>query len=124
MTFVKTQTASTIASHDGQGSSSRGKPNGYHHPSPVQESTEHVTYPFHSALFLPEYGMPMGCGRVVHASGSASTHSLVPQHEEVRDIRRMKVSELRRLVEETPEQIFTLHLGILAYYLQHNRSHP
>jgi 8-oxo-dGTP pyrophosphatase MutT (NUDIX family) len=48
----------------------------------------------------------------------------VPQHDEVRDIRWIKVSELRRVFEETPEQIFTLHLGVLEYYLQHDRSHP
>jgi hypothetical protein len=36
----------------------------------------------------------------------------------------MKVTELRKIFEETPEQIFTLHLGVLAYYLQHDRSRP
>src|SRR5215510_15138804 len=48
----------------------------------------------------------------------------VPQHDEVRDIRWMKVSELRKIFEDTPEQIFTLQLGVLEYYLQHDRSHP
>lgn len=42
----------------------------------------------------------------------------VPQHEEVRDIRWMKTSELRKIVKETPERIFTLQLGVLDYYLQ------
>jgi 8-oxo-dGTP pyrophosphatase MutT (NUDIX family) len=42
----------------------------------------------------------------------------VPQHDEVRDIRWMKVSELRQIIEETPERIFTLQLGVLEYYLQ------
>ena len=42
----------------------------------------------------------------------------VPQHEEVRDIRWMKTSELRKIIEETPERIFTLQLGVLDYYWQ------
>jgi len=41
----------------------------------------------------------------------------MPQHEEVRDIRWMKISELRQIIEETPERIFTLQLGVLDYYL-------
>jgi 8-oxo-dGTP diphosphatase len=48
----------------------------------------------------------------------------VPQHDEVRDIRWMNVSELRQIIEETPEKVFTLQLGVLEYYLQHARSHP
>jgi hypothetical protein len=48
----------------------------------------------------------------------------VPQHDEVRDIRWMKVTELRKIFEETPERIFTLQLGVLAYYLQQDRSRP
>jgi 8-oxo-dGTP pyrophosphatase MutT (NUDIX family) len=48
----------------------------------------------------------------------------VPQHDEVRDIRWMKVSELRKIITETPERIFTLQLGVLDYYLQYNRSQP
>jgi len=48
----------------------------------------------------------------------------VPQHDEVRDIQWMKVTELRRIFEETPERIFTLQLGVLEYYLQHGRSRP
>ena len=48
----------------------------------------------------------------------------VPQHDEVRDIRWMTVSELWKMFEETPEQIFTLQLGVLEYYLKHDRSHP
>ena len=48
----------------------------------------------------------------------------VPQHDEVRDIRWIKVSELRKMFEETPEQIFTLQLGVLEYYLRHDRSCP
>jgi hypothetical protein len=45
----------------------------------------------------------------------------VPQHEEVRDIRWMKTSELRKLIEEMPERIFTLQLGVLDYYLNYER---
>jgi 8-oxo-dGTP pyrophosphatase MutT (NUDIX family) len=48
----------------------------------------------------------------------------VPQHEEVRDIRWMTVSELRKIFEDTPKKIFTLQLGVLEYYLQHTRSLP
>jgi hypothetical protein len=51
---VKIQMVSNPASHDAQGRSSRGKPNGYYHPFPVQEATEHVAYPLHPAIFLPE----------------------------------------------------------------------
>jgi hypothetical protein len=51
---VETQTASALASHDDQGNSSRGKPNGYHHSFPVQEATEHVAYPFHPAIFVAQ----------------------------------------------------------------------
>jgi 8-oxo-dGTP pyrophosphatase MutT (NUDIX family) len=48
----------------------------------------------------------------------------IPQPDEVRDIRWIKVAELRQIFEETPEKIFTLQLGVLEYYLQHARSHP
>jgi hypothetical protein len=51
---VTIQMVSNSASHDDQGRSSRGKPNGYHHPFPVQEATEHVAYPFHPAIFLAQ----------------------------------------------------------------------
>jgi 8-oxo-dGTP pyrophosphatase MutT (NUDIX family) len=48
----------------------------------------------------------------------------VPQHEEVRDIRWMKVSELRTLIAATPERIFTLQLGVLDYYVHHDKRWP
>lgn len=48
----------------------------------------------------------------------------VPQHEEVRDVRWMKTSELRKIIEETPERIFTLQLGVLDYYLNDERYQP
>ena len=48
----------------------------------------------------------------------------VPQHEEVRDIRWMKTSELRKLIAERPERIFTLQLGVLDYYLNDARHQP
>jgi isopentenyldiphosphate isomerase len=47
----------------------------------------------------------------------------VPQHEEVRDIRWMTVSELRKIFDETPERIFTLQLGVLDYYLRNDWDH-
>jgi 8-oxo-dGTP pyrophosphatase MutT (NUDIX family) len=40
------------------------------------------------------------------------------QADEVRDVRWMKREELRRIIEETPEKIFTLQLGVLDYYLK------
>ena len=43
------------------------------------------------------------------------------QREEVRDIRWMKKSDLRKLIDETPEKVFTLQLGVLDYYLSHDR---
>jgi 8-oxo-dGTP diphosphatase len=48
----------------------------------------------------------------------------VPQHDEVRDIRWINVSDLRQIFEETPERIFTLQLGVLDYYLNHERHQP
>jgi hypothetical protein len=43
----------TVA-HVGQDRSSRGKPNGDHHPFPVQEATEEVAYPLHPAIFATQ----------------------------------------------------------------------
>jgi 8-oxo-dGTP diphosphatase len=43
-----------------------------------------------------------------------------PQPGEVREIRWMKASELRTILRETPERIFTLQLGALDYYLDHD----
>jgi hypothetical protein len=54
VTFVKTQTASTTAAHDDQGSSSREQPNGNDHPFPVHHATEHVAYPFQPAILLAQ----------------------------------------------------------------------
>jgi hypothetical protein len=54
VTSVETQTASTTASHNGQCTSSRGKPHCYHYPFPVQEATDHVAYLLQPAIFLPE----------------------------------------------------------------------
>ena len=42
-----------------------------------------------------------------------------PQQEEVKDIRWIRKTELRRILEETPETIFTFQLGVLDYYLNH-----
>ena len=47
----------------------------------------------------------------------------LPSQDEVKDVRWMKRSELRRVFEETPERIFTLQLGVLDYYFSHHR-HP
>ena len=41
----------------------------------------------------------------------------VARQGEVKDIRWMKKSELKKVFEETPERIFTLQLGVLDYYL-------
>ena len=50
--FPPVQTASATASHDDQGSSSRGKLNGDDHPFAVQQATEHVAYPLQPAIFV------------------------------------------------------------------------
>jgi len=42
-----------------------------------------------------------------------------PQESEVKDIRWIKKSELKKLVDTHPEQIFTLQLGVLNYYFNH-----
>lgn len=41
----------------------------------------------------------------------------VPAEEELKDIRWIKRRDLRRLVAEHPEQIFTIQLAALSYYL-------
>jgi 8-oxo-dGTP diphosphatase len=46
----------------------------------------------------------------------------VSQPEEVRDVRWMKTFELRQLLDENPEKIFTFQLGVLDYYLNHVRE--
>ena len=43
-----------------------------------------------------------------------------PQAEEVKDIRWIDKEELRKIFETTPEQIFTLQLGVLDYYFKTN----
>ena len=44
----------------------------------------------------------------------------VPQAEEVKDIKWIKKSELKSMIEKTPEKFFTLQLGALDYYLNYN----
>jgi hypothetical protein len=51
---VETQTVSTTASHDEQGSSSREHPNGDDDPFPVPKTTEQISYPLPPAIFLPK----------------------------------------------------------------------
>ena len=46
----------------------------------------------------------------------------IPRQGEVKDIRWMKKSELKKVFEENPEKIFTLQLGVLDYYLNHDES--
>ena len=43
----------------------------------------------------------------------------LPHPDEVKDIRWVKKSELKRMLEETPEKIFTFQLGALDYYLNY-----
>jgi hypothetical protein len=45
-----------------------------------------------------------------------------PAQNEVRDIRWIKRSELRRIFEESPDEIFTFQLGALDYYLREARE--
>lgn len=68
---------------------------------------------------LPRVGFVFLC-QVENANVAIPT----PQHDEVRDIRWMKTSELRQIIEETPERIFTLQLGVLDYYLNYERHQP
>lgn len=42
-----------------------------------------------------------------------------PGPGEVKEIQWIKKSNLRRILEETPEKIFVLQLGVLDYYLNH-----
>jgi 8-oxo-dGTP pyrophosphatase MutT (NUDIX family) len=44
----------------------------------------------------------------------------IPGHGEVKDIRWIKKSELKKILEETPEKIFTFQLGVLDYYLNYD----
>ena len=66
VTTGETQTTSTVASDDGHPPSSREHPYGDDDPFPVHQTTEQVAYSLHPAIFVPEYGMPMGCGRGIH----------------------------------------------------------
>lgn len=43
-----------------------------------------------------------------------------PGEREVKQIKWIKKSELRKIMEETPEKIFTLQLGVLDYYLNYD----
>ncbi|MFH0829424.1 MAG: NUDIX domain-containing protein [Candidatus Kerfeldbacteria bacterium] len=43
----------------------------------------------------------------------------VPQLEELHDIRWVKISVLKQMVDVSPEKFFTLQLGPLDYYLNH-----
>ncbi len=42
----------------------------------------------------------------------------MPQAEEVKDIRWIDKEELKKIFENTPEQIFALQLGVLDYYFK------
>lgn len=43
-----------------------------------------------------------------------------PQKEEVKEIKWIKKSELKKMLEQSPETIFTLQLGVIDYYLQNS----
>lgn len=43
----------------------------------------------------------------------------VAQKEEVKDIHWIDKEELKKIFKETPDQIFTLQLGVLDYYFAH-----
>jgi len=43
----------------------------------------------------------------------------VPQVDEVKDVRWMKKTELKKIFYNHPEKIFTLQLGVLDYYFNH-----
>ena len=44
------------------------------------------------------------------------------QEEETRDVRWIKITELKKIFEETPEKIFTLQLGVLEYYFKNHEG--
>jgi len=46
----------------------------------------------------------------------------VAQETEVKDIRWIKKSELKKMIAETPEKFFTLQLGALDYYLSYDNG--
>ncbi|MDO8499497.1 MAG: NUDIX domain-containing protein [bacterium] len=46
----------------------------------------------------------------------------IAQAEEVKDIRWIKKSELKKMLEETPEKFFTLNIGALSYYVNYNEK--
>jgi 8-oxo-dGTP diphosphatase len=46
----------------------------------------------------------------------------VPGQAEIREIAWMKRSELRQILEATPERIFTLQLPVLDYYFRQRRG--
>ena len=46
----------------------------------------------------------------------------VPEPEEVREITWVDRAELRRILDTTPERIFTMQLPVLDYYLTHPRT--
>ena len=48
----------------------------------------------------------------------------VANPDEAKDVRWMKSSELKKLLEQTPELIFTFQLGALEYYLQYGKAQP
>lgn len=48
----------------------------------------------------------------------------IPAPDEVRDVRWMKKQELKKILEETPEKIFVLQLGVLDYYLSSAERQP
>ena len=42
----------------------------------------------------------------------------VPRPSEVKDIQWIKISELKEIIKQTPERVFTIQLGVLNYYLE------
>lgn len=44
----------------------------------------------------------------------------IPQKDEVKDIRWIKKEELKKIFESTPEKVFTLQLGVLDFYFNHD----
>ena len=44
---------------------------------------------------------------------------LVPNQKEVKDIRWVKISEIEKIIEFSPERIFTFQLPVLEYYIKH-----
>ena len=97
-------------------------------PMPLPGLSSFVSYSMSMSPLCPPLLSGSTMAQQISSCKPAGSRNVIPNirapYDEVRDIRWMTVPELQQIVEETPERIFTLQLGVLAYYLQHASSHP